>query len=72
MAGTYPAQSSAGVGLWYSEGGCPAVRYLRVLKEAPYEGPLVFEIPPHKNAMENLRESFSYVQGLLGADRAAL
>ena len=43
-----------------------------MLKEAPYEGPLVFEIPPHENAMENLRESFSYVQGLLGADRAAL
>ena len=72
MPGTYLAQSSAGVGLWYSEGGCSAVRYLRVLKEAPYEGPLVFEIPPHENAMENLRESFSYVQRLLGADRAAL
>ena len=58
--------------VWYSEGACPTARYLRVLKEAPYEGPLVFEIPPHENAMENLRESFSYVQGLLGAGRATL
>lgn len=34
---------------------------LRVLYDMPYEGPLVFEIPPHEQALENLSRSFAFV-----------
>jgi sugar phosphate isomerase/epimerase len=34
---------------------------LRVLHNMPYEGPLVFEIPPHDQALENLSTSFAFV-----------
>jgi len=34
---------------------------LRVLYEMPYAGPLVFEIPPHEQALENLSRSFAFV-----------
>jgi hypothetical protein len=37
-------------------------RLLRILEEKSYEGPLVFEIPPHAHVLENLTASFAFVQ----------
>lgn len=34
---------------------------IEVLHDLPYAGPLVFEIPPHEQALENLSTSFAFV-----------
>lgn len=36
-------------------------RYLAILAQASYRGPVVFEIPPHAEAAGNLRISFDYI-----------
>jgi sugar phosphate isomerase/epimerase len=43
-------------------GDLDCLRMMRVLEEKSYEGPLVFEIPPHAHALENLTASFAFVQ----------
>lgn len=37
------------------------VRMMNVLKAKQYDGPVVMEIPPHKNVFDNLSSSFAYL-----------
>ena len=37
-------------------------RMLRVLEEKNYQGPVIMEIPPHPQVMDNLSASFSYLE----------
>lgn len=48
-----------------TDGDVDMARYLTVLAAASYRGPLVFENPPHADALEYLSESFGYIQRLL-------
>ena len=54
-----------------AEGDVDMARYLRVPERQGYAGPLVFETPPHQDALEYLSESFDYVRGLAVAAEAA-
>ena len=42
-------------------------RYLAVLARQGFRGPVVFENPPHAQALENLTASFAYVAKLVEA-----
>jgi sugar phosphate isomerase/epimerase len=56
-----------------ADGDVDMARYLSVLAASGYKGPLVFENPPHVDALEYLSESFDYIRGLLGKQgKAAL
>lgn len=46
------------------DGDVDFARYLAVLTRASFCGPLVFEIPPHPESVENLRISFDYIRRL--------
>jgi sugar phosphate isomerase/epimerase len=48
------------------DGDVDFARYMSVLADAPFRGPLVFEIPPHADALENLSASFDYIHALRG------
>ena len=43
-------------------GDLDCLRMLEILERMPYEGPLVFEIPPHAQVLENLTASFAFVR----------
>lgn len=43
-------------------GDLDCLQMLKILQDMPYEGPLVFEIPPHEQALENLTTSFDFVR----------
>ncbi|MCZ6874631.1 MAG: TIM barrel protein [bacterium] len=43
-------------------GDLDCLQMLKILQEMSYEGPLVFEIPPHEQALENLTSSFNFVR----------
>ncbi len=43
-------------------GDLDCLQMLKILQDMPYEGPLVFEIPPHEQALENLTDSFNFVR----------
>lgn len=55
-----------------AEGDVDFARYVEVLGNSGYNGPLVFEIPPDDEAFENLSASFAYTIGLLPRGKAAL
>jgi sugar phosphate isomerase/epimerase len=55
-----------------SEGDVDVARYLSVLTAQGYHGPLVFENPPHPQALEFLSASFDYVRSVVANDQARL
>ena len=45
-----------------ASGDLDCQRMLRVLEDKNYQGPVIMEIPPHPQVMDNLSASFSYLE----------
>ena len=43
---------------------------MQLLEGKGYQGAAIMEIPPHEDVFENLSASFSYLEGLAGAQAA--